>query len=432
MRYIKYHQIIKWFPYIILIFSIIINIGFYHRYYSGTEVKGGTANTYYEIGKAISNGKYETERGVDIGALLMPGFPAVVAFFYSLFNNQTIYLYIFQAVFSIVALLFLYSVLNKKLSSIIALLAVGWLMLYYPLWRYNFYMLKESLTASLFLISLYTLNKYFQFYKGKYLYLFVLIFTVIIYLYNRFIAHYAIFIGFLGFLYLLRQIPIKQIGISIGITILLLLPWHIRQYLVYDQLVIIAPERVQDVKKGIDKGNEDIFSQGKFASYQEYMDQIKNSGFSEERVEYAKKHFTREKFEEMKANYNAFEGFNKYWSRFKGFFEIYPKDFRFGFGGDVRIWPPPSTIRKITLSVLLAPMFVFMLVGIFFAFRKKDYFFISLAVFLASHIALHTYIHYIVRYRVTIIPVIFILGWYGIYMLLLKSKLIDKINVKYF
>ena len=125
--------------------------------------------------------------------------------------------------------------------------------------------------------------------------------------------------------------------------------------------------------------------------------------------------FSEDKYNLMKKDYHAFSGINKYMSRLTGFWEIYNRDFRFGFGGDTRITPPPGRIRKITDLLFLLPMFVFMIPGALFSLRNKNLFMMIVSVLILSHLFLHTLIAYMPRYRLTIVPLFFMLGGYGFF-----------------
>jgi hypothetical protein len=232
---------------------------------------------------------------------------------------------------------------------------------------------------------------------------------------NRFVAHFVFVSIFLLFLYSRTKQSLNKFLIYAGTIALIIGLWHIRQYVEYDQIVIFGPNRLE-MKNFQNENNNN------FHSYERYKKMILNSGFSNARKKHFQKSFSREKFNEMKQNYEAFEGFEKYWSRIKGFFEIYNTELRFGFGGDIRITPPPSKIRKYTNLIFLSPMFIFMFVGLYFSIKNKNYFFILVFICIMAHILLHTYVHYIHRYRLTILPAIYIMGWYGIYHTFLVTK----------
>jgi hypothetical protein len=426
------NKIKPYFPYLIVIFGIIINVLMWQRYYTPeSNLTSGDQGYYHSLAQAVAEGSTTRDNGSDIGAVIMPGYPAIVGSIYKTFGQNVNYIYILQVIASIVAALLVYKIMKHRTNALIALLVAGWLLAYYPLGRMSFALLKESLTASLFIFTLYFFHKYLLTKKNNYFIIFAIIWAVLIPVMNRFIVHFGFISILILYLSYKKEFKYEKFFILIGIAFITLVPWHIRQYLKFDELVAFSPRRSEQVKMddtGNDKKTADDSS--KFKSYEAYKTGIMNSGFNEARKQYFKNHFTLEKFEKMKANYDAFEGFNQYWSRFLGFFEIYNSDFRFGFGGDIRITPPPSKIRKYTDLLLLAPMFVFMLVGLFFSVKKKDYFFIFIFLTILAHVLLHTYVHYIPRYRVTIIPAIFMMGWYGIYNCISYMRNFKGISIK--
>lgn len=399
----------KLFPYIIVLIGVTMNILMWQRYHISDDELSSDPQHHNNIAEAILKGSSTTESGKDIGSIIMPGYPAIITSIYGIFGKNINYILVLQAFLSIIAVLLVYKLMKNRTNAFIAFLTACWILAYYPLWRMSFNLMKESLTASILIISFYFFHRFLLKQRTKDFIWFSILWAILIPVMNRFIVHFGLISLFLLYFIYKKEFKLNRIVIYGGLVLLVLVPWHIRQYLTFDEFVIFAPTKTEYAKTG------EIKNSDKFDTYKEYKENILNSGFSDSRIEYFKKHFNREKFEQMKTDYNAFEGFNKYWSRFKGFFEIYPADMRFGFGGDTRITPPPSTIRKLTTSVFLAPMFIFMTIGLFFSIKKKNYFFLCLFVTILAHILLHSYIHYIPRYRLTILPAIFMLGWYGIY-----------------
>lgn len=384
--------------------------------------KGTDGVLYDGIAKAILNLDGTIDQpglrghGHDIGAIVMPGYPALIALVYAVFGVHFEAFIIFQVLLGITACFVFYQIAKNHFNPWIALGATLWVIGYIEIWRYNLQFYMDSLTAGLVVFTIYFLHRYFRALKSKHLYIFAILGGILIAVNNRFIMH----IGLVG-LYLLflslknANIPFKKLLVAAGIIILILLPWHIRQYLQYDQLMLFSPTRTE---QAIDNSNKD---NNQFRTYKEQYERLASGYAAFGSPENYLHLFTPEKYETMKKEYNAFDGFQKYWSRAKGFFEIIRTDFRFGFGGDTRITPPNTKGKLVILHtifnmVFLGSMFLLMLPGIYFAFKKNQPFFISLVILLAAHVILHSIVHLDpwLRYRVPIVPVIFLLGWYGV------------------
>lgn len=387
-----------------------------------TIAKSTDGILYDGIAKAILHGNATINQpglrghGADIGSVVMPGYPFIIAFIYSIFGINFYAFISFQVILGAVACIVYYSICQKSFNQWIALFATLWLIGYIETWRYNYQYLMDSLTASMLIFSLFFLQKYFNKYNPKYLYIFTILFGLIIAVNNRFIVHIILLGGYLLFTSLKdRKIKAKQVLIVSSIILLILLPWHIRQVLHYDKAVLFSPIRTE---QALGSNNN---KKNKFPSY-ELQKKSLESGFASIGAPSNYIHlFTEEKYEKMKENYNAFNGLNKYVSRLKGFFEIIRTDFRFGFGGDTRITPPNvlgtvPILHMIFTLTFLGSMFLFMVPGIIFAFKKNNRFYISLLVLVTAHILLHSFVGIDpwLRYRVPIIPGIFLLGWYGL------------------
>jgi len=207
--------------------------------------------------------------------------------------------------------------------------------------------------------------------------------------------------------------------------LIVLMPWHIRQYLHYDKLVIFAPARTELIISSVntDENNysrEAVISiqANEFFSYEEYLERFEDiSGMTSSRMDNIKGLFTKEKYQQM---INAYEKkyskpYSKYLSRLKGFWNIWQFDFSFSYGGDTRIMPPARLSANLINIIMLTPMFLFFIPGIIYSLRRKTILLQILILIVLSHWILHGFIHYITRYRITVMPLIFLISWYGIY-----------------
>ena len=384
--------------------------------------KGTDGVLYDGIAKALLNGQGTIDQpglrghGSDIGAIVMPGYPALIALIYAVFGVHFEAFIIFQVLLGVAACFVFYRIAKDHFNPWIALGATLWVIGYIEIWRYNLQFLMDSLSAGMVIFLIYFLHRYFRSLKTKHLCFFALLAGILIAINNRFIMHIGLVGLYLGYLSLKNtQIQFSKLLVVAGIIVLILLPWHIRQYLEYDQLMLFSPTRTEQAQGGKER------EEGQFPTYEKQYERLASGNAAFGSPDNYLHLFTPEKYEAMKENYNAFDGFRKYWSRTKGFFEIIRTDFRFGFGGDTRITPPNIHGKMVVLHTVfnvlfLGSMFLLMLPGIFFAFKKNQPFFISLVILLAAHVILHSVVHLDpwLRYRIPIVPVIFMLGWYGV------------------
>ncbi len=212
---------------------------------------------YLDIGISISNCSSIIEnplyykgrdfKGKDIGQFNLPGYPVLISFFKE--NLELIVL--FQILLNTFSLLLLYNSLKSRFTSLLALCNVLWIMIY-TAWPWHNKILIESTTLSFLMISIFFLNNYLIKYNLRNIIFFTFSFIILVYLNNRFLFHYLSIISFwLIFSYFEKRIKIKFLLISVLIFILGLLPWHIRQYSVYNQLVLFSPTITTKGKKQV-------------------------------------------------------------------------------------------------------------------------------------------------------------------------------------
>lgn len=353
--------------------------------------------------------------GQDIGAVIMPGYPALIALIYWIAGVHFWAVITFQLILSGIALLVFHRLNQKLFSPLLAMLVAIWLLVYLPLWKHNFQFLMETVTASLLIFQLYTIWKDFQKNSNTSALLSGISWGILIAVNNRFIFHAFLFFVFLSIIILLKKYSSKSLILQGSMLFLILLPWHIRQYIVYDELMLFSPVRNTQAV-AIDEDATD----SEFLDYEEYKAYLTKGGLTFANSDQYIQLFTEDKFSRMKAEYNQSNGFQKYWSRARGFFELFRTDFRFGFGGNTTRILPPTIYGKIQIGqmvfnvTLLLPMFLGLIPAVYFAIRHNQYFILSLIILFLAHVLLHSLVHYYYRYRVTILPVLFIAGWYGI------------------
>ncbi|MFW6046629.1 MAG: ArnT family glycosyltransferase [Candidatus Woesearchaeota archaeon] len=416
---------------------MVFNIVLAGRYYS-TEMPSGDQALYYKIATTIlDDGIFPDKDGYDIGLVMAPGYSFLLAGVFAIFGNNIANAFFLNIIFHLLSALILFYLINKNTNKWFAWGFSLWLLLAYQIWRMNYNMMMEISTIFFITISLYFLYKYLKTKAIRNIVIFGILMGLLIFLNNRFIFH-AVVLGGIMFIYGILQnrkaFQLKDPFIYGVFIILILLPWHIRQYIQYDEFVFFSPARTEVVSGSITADGEQGKKSGnitpdKLLSYEECLDRFENiSGMTASRMENIRKNFTKEKYHQMVKNYkNKYDNsYAKYISRLTGFWEIWEFDFSFGFGGDTRISPPARKKANLVNIVVLTPMFLFFIIGLFYAFYRNNIFFQFLVYFVISHWLLHALVHYISRYRITVLPLIFIIAWYGIYQLAEHTGILNK------
>jgi hypothetical protein len=158
----------------------------------------------------------------------------------------------------------------------------------------------------------------------------------------------------------------------------------------------------------------------KVLTYEEYLRGFETiGGMTESRMTSIRESFTVDKYNKMSTQYqNRYsKNLNILISRVVSFWEIWHFDFSFKPGGYSNIIPPARPMANLINIVFLMPMFLFFPIGLFYSIKKNHIYIQIICIFILSHWVLHSVVHYIPRYRIPILPFIFMVAWYGIFML---------------
>jgi hypothetical protein len=146
-------------------------------------------------------------------------------------------------------------------------------------------------------------------------------------------------------------------------------------------------------------------------NYEEYIDELKS--YNTKEVQRARVNsFTIDKYNELTRKHDRSR--NLYFARLKKYFTLFYKDFQFNAPNDYRLIPPSTAAYKTIQIFILLPMFLLSFAGFLISIRKENFFMLFLSALFFSHLLLHVLVHYIDRYRVTILPVLLIISAYGI------------------
>lgn len=413
---------------LLIIFTICINCLYSLRYYQEGKELSPDQELYKKIAISICEGKnyyFEGDKEKkDIGIEVAPAYSAIVAGLFKIFGENNLVIYLFQIILNIICVVVLFGILSCFLKQPFAFIALLLFELYYPLWRMNFAIMFEVTTVCMLIISLYFLQKTFQIddqsVSTKYLLSFFLFFGLLIFINNRFIFHF-IFVSLFLFAYGLKNTYfIKTTFGGCVIVLLILSPWFIRQYIFYDQFVLFTPTWNNVSNRAIGfppkvpvlTDLDNVSAENKKPwSYKEYIESFKKIRGETKNYE---KDFTPEQYRAITANYEPDNKLKIYLSRIKLFWSPFILNYRFVSPNDVRIMLPSTRPQLIVGILFLLPVMIFSITGMIYSARKKNLFIMLLSVLLVSHILLHVITHSITRYRLTILPVMFILACYGI------------------
>lgn len=360
-----------------------------------------------------------------------PSFPLIIALMFLIFGQNYIPIVILNAIISSLIPILIYflskSVFNKK----IALFSSIWSIFYVLHIRYIQMVRKEVWLAFLFplVIFLFILETKRNNITWKSLILPV-IYTFFIHMDERFFTYFPIFL--IAFL-LLDKVSLKagfRKSIVLGsLTIILMVPWLVRNYQVYDRPLILTERTAKFTDKLF--GYEDINKKRKIEKqrmielYIAKRDSIlagKKINLKYNRVRKMKKGI------ELGYIPHKFNRWERYWAEFKEFWR--PIRISGGYVGRGFRFEGPSWSLKHNLSegLTYGILLPFFLIGCYFVFKYKNRY----GIFFVFIIFIHTIIHVVLahvrnRYRIPIDSFIIMLAFYG---LVNFKNVIDKVKNK--
>ncbi len=369
-----------------------------------------------------------------IGDYRPPFYPIFIALIYAIFGiNNFLAVYIFQAIISTLTCLYIYKFSKKIFNEKAALLSLIWSGFYIFYLKYVGTLLRETLVFFFIIVFFYYLYLYLtdKTKKTRNFWLSLIFYFLLIHTDPR----YLFYLPFLVFLFVIYQ-PfwqgVKKYLIFLGITILLMIPWTIRNYIAYDGLVLINTRTI-DLRAKDQKNT--------------YMDiKIKNNVLNFGKINYVRKktknYPTKRERELVKNGLNPNNRTKDEVIAIKK--DIYPdstfiarkwynilslwKPFDFAYSyrpfPDARFsgkWSIKHNVSSILCYGLLLP---FMLFAVYFLIKQKT----KIWVFLVFPLIIQTLLHLLQwgksRYRIPIDSFIIILGSYGIYIMV--TNFLDK------
>ena len=381
----------------------------------------------------LQNGDWMTNPEF-IGDYRPPVFPIFIAIIYAIFGiNSFLAVYISQAIISTLTCFYIYQLSKKIFGHTVAFLSLIWSGFYISYIWYASRFLRETLIIFFVIVFFYYLYLFLTDETKK-----IKIFCLVIIVYFLLIhtdPRYLFYLPFLSTLFIVYQPPLqglKKYIIFLLITIILMVPWAIRNYIAYDGIVIINTRGIDLREKNKRNHQMDIYKAGLLNFETINSTENKNYPPEEERALIkAGLNPNNRSEDELIAIKNDIYPPSTYWSRKTYMFIQLWKPFDFARSyrpfPDARyngVWSTKANLSFIISYGILLP---FMLFGIFYLMRGKDRAWWFLTFPLIVQTLLHVLEHGISRYRLPIDAFIIILGCYGVIILagLMKNKKIS-------
>jgi 4-amino-4-deoxy-L-arabinose transferase-like glycosyltransferase len=367
---------------------------------------------YIAYGEQIAEGNWNPSLG---GSLMYvaPGLPLIVALMKVLFNNSTIPIIILNMILSSSAVFILYYLGKELFNHKVGLIMALWMAVYYPAVKFSMFVYKEPLIYFLLPLTLLLLIKSIgKELNFKNILLSSIAFSILVHIDERFIIYLPIFplIYFIKNNLISFSNKLKSSFLWVIFVIIMLIPWTIRNYLIYDQLVIISPRTTALSSK--------LFGENLWKNYTEtepsYDVKTKkislvsyNDFYAKQAEKIAKKQNMELKvYSKREAKVRAF--FN-YWqpTYFKPHFIIN--------GNRVEQWLISANITSIFYYGIFLPFYLF---GIILLIVKKDLIALFIAIIPIIHSLIHTFlVSPLGRYRSPMDFIVAVIGLWAIFEL---------------
>ncbi|MCK4695968.1 MAG: glycosyltransferase family 39 protein [Candidatus Cloacimonetes bacterium] len=348
-----------------------------------------------------------------------PVYPLFLALIYLIFGRGNfLAVYFIQSIISVITCYYIFLLCLRIIDRKNALFALIWSGLYIFYIRFSRFLLRETLVIFLLLIFFFYLYDLLisKDPKKSSFWIFTLSYSLLIHLDPRYLF-YLFFLPILFMIYHPLLKSIKKYFIFLGVIILLMIPWMIRNYLTYDGLVLIST-RTFNLSNNI-SSRQDNFSFLKILNF----DKIKGTKYekypTEEIREAVKRgenplNYEKQELEAIKKDiYPDSTFWGRKWFHFVQFWE--PFDFKMSYRPfpDGRFDRKRSLKYNIIIMISYGLLLPFMLISIINMIRRKK----KIIYFLLFPLLIQTILHVILwgvyRYRVPVDAFIIILGTNG-------------------
>ena len=399
-----------WLLSTIYLVALLLRLGTTYLDYAGSGTEGWVdAKLYINTGLSFSDGNYYPTDGSRTSYMIIgPGIPLIVAASKLLFGDPIWPILVLNCLISALLVFVLYklgeTIINKKAGMLLAF----WSIFNFSLIRTNYQILKEP-----FLITIVPLITLLVVYISKnrnvlwYTVASSLLFSVLIHIDERFLVYLPIVVVSI---LISKRVPKRAIYALIWIVILLIsmIPWTIRNYKQFNELVILTPRTTSFTSKvwGTNWG----------------QNHFEDDSRKERLIKYRIQSF-KEAAEEAKVEPREYGKYEKYLMAFYHYWKpVYLKTSFIQYGFRPVKWSISHNISGLIFYGIFLP---FYLIGIIVALLRKNYLIIFLSLMPIYHSLFHTVMVWpLERYR---LPMNFLIVLVALWVIF---ELVENIRTK--
>lgn len=391
------------------ILSLFLRIGLTYTHFNkhGTD-NWGDAKLYLNTGIAFSEGDFYPSDDTGTSYLIIaPGVPLIVATSKLLFGDPIWPVLMLNCLVSALMVFVLYRLGKELINKVAGLLLSFWSVFNFSLIRLNHQILKEPYICILIpLISLFLLYIYKNKHPLKNTILSALSFSVLIHVDERFFVYFPII---LLAIVLSRRVSnrLKYAGLWLLILVISMVPWTIRNYKQFDELVILSPRTTSFTSKLWGTNWSSLHFEGRQ---------------QEDKLNEMRKESVIEVAGDIGVELRAHGKYEKYYMAFYHYWKpVYLKTNFIQYGFRPVKWSLSHNLAGLVFYGLFLP---FYLAGLVFAFVRKH----TLILFISMIPLLHSLMHTIMvwpleRYRIpTNFYIVLISLWFFSELLEIKKE----------
>ena len=385
---------------ILFIIGLLVRTVFAVWTYSSYGTAGWSDDReYIFIGQQFAEGNWDPITNDNIPFLrVAPFIPAVVAVMVLLFGDPVFPMFIYHILIGALLVPVLYLLGKKVFNRKVGLLMAVWGCFFFESLKYTPHVLKEPTLFLIIPLTLLLLVKAIQDkQKLKYIILSALSYIILIHTDERFVLYLPL-LGLLFFLDFPKELKVrlKYYVIWTSLVLLMMVPWTIRNYYVFDQLVVLAPRTTT------------------FTSIV-WGDDVSKLYFTDDSLTQTRMQIRYERAPELEAEFGKKPiQYGKYEAKVRDFWNFWrPSYFQFTYISD-GFRPQQWSLRHNLLSMAFYGIFLpFYIAGIFMLYRRKLFIPLFIAAIPFIHSLVHAYMTWAIeRYRS---PVTFIVVMIGIW-----------------
>lgn len=349
---------------------------------------------------------------------LPPAFPSIIAFNFLIFGENYLPLIIINAILSAFVSVLIFYIARFLFNNKVAIMASLWSLIYVYFIRWVPFLLKENWLQFVFplvVLILFYISKEKKYFPKIILLSFI--FAFLIHLDERYFVYYPVIA--LGLIYLDSnniKAGLKKASIFILLVFVFMIPWLVRNYIVFKKPVIISErtavftdkifgyETKNTAPMEIQISNETLDSIRRGQNiYDITLQNELNRGIKYGLIPY--------RYSPLK---KAFVDFKEFWRPFR-FSPMFVSE---GFRSE----EPWSLKHNMSIMLTYGILLPFFFIGLFFVIKEKN----KYAMFIIFIMLIHTLIHTTVllsqyRYRIPIDAFVIIFSFYGIFKLFNKK-----------